>query len=60
MIIKLRDILNTYTDEELKDMDLWINSDNVVDSILIDKDSINLITTDTEIKLNGFITKEGN
>lgn len=60
MIIKLRDILNTYTDEELKDMDLWINSDNVVDSILIDKDSINLITTDTEIKLNGFIEKEGN
>ena len=60
MIIKLRDILNAYTDEELKDMDLWINSGNVVDSILIDENSINLITTDTEIKLDGFITKEGN
>ena len=59
MIIKLRDILNAYTDEELKDMDLWINSGNVVDSILIDENSINLITTDTEIKLDGFITKEG-
>ena len=60
MITKLKDILNTYTDEELKDMEIWINSDNVIDSILIDKDSINLITTSIEIKLNDFITKEGN
>ena len=60
MIIKLRNILNTYTDEELKDMNLWINSNNIVDRILIDEISINLITDDTEIKLNGFIEKEGN
>lgn len=51
MLKKLRDILNTYTDEELKDMELWINSNGTVENIIIDDYSINLITDDLMIDL---------
>lgn len=43
MIKKLKDILNTYTDEELKDMELWINSRGKIEEIIIDDYSINLL-----------------
>ena len=33
MLKKLKDILNTYTDEELKELDLWINSSYEVKQI---------------------------
>lgn len=59
MIKKLKYILNLYTDKELEDMDLWVNSDDFVDTILIDKNNINLVTADSEIRINGLIDKEG-
>lgn len=58
MIKKLRDILNTYTEEELEDMDLWINSDFKVEKIFIDDFSINLLGEDAEIVINGLVDKE--
>ena len=60
MIKKLKDILNTYSDEELEEMDLWINSSDTLSNIIIDKNGIDLITEDIEIKINDVITKEGN
>lgn len=60
MIKKLKDILNTYSDKELEEMDLWINSSDALSSILINEDSIDLITSQAEIRINGAITKEGN
>lgn len=51
MLKKLRDILNTYTDEELKDMELWINSNGTVENIIIDDYSINLIEEDLIVEL---------
>lgn len=60
MIKKLKDILNTYTDEELEDMILWINSSDELSNIIIDENSIDLITSDSEIEINNFITKESN
>ena len=36
MLNKLKDILNTYTDEELKELDLWINSSYEVKQIIVD------------------------
>ena len=60
MIKKLKDILNTYSDEELEEMDLWINSSDTLSNIIIDKNGIDLITDDTEIKINDVITKESN
>ena len=54
MLKKLKDILNTYTDEELEDMTLWINDTSELKYILFDDDSISLITNGTEIKVNGY------
>lgn len=59
MLKKLKDILNTYTDEELEDMTLWINEAAKVSYILINEDNISLITTETELKVNGYIEQEG-
>ena len=59
MLLRLKKVLNTYTDEELKRMELWINAEDVVSQIHIDDYSIDLITDDTEVKLNNIISKEG-
>lgn len=58
MIKKLKDILNTYTDTELEEMDLWVNSYFKVDSILVEDFCINLLSEDAEITINGRIDKE--
>lgn len=49
MLKKLKDILNTYTDEELVDMELWVNSSWTIDKFIIDDHSIDLITDDMRI-----------
>ena len=58
MLNKLKDILNTYTDEELKELDLWINSSNIVKQIIVDDYNIDLITNNAEVKVNDFVEKE--
>ena len=58
MLNRLKKILNTYTDKELEGMDLWINSNEYVDTIIIDDVNINLITSGSEIKVNDMIDKE--
>lgn len=58
MLKKLKDILNTYTDTELEDIDLWVNFDFKVESILVDEYSINLLSEDAEIKINNLVEKE--
>ena len=40
MLLRLKKVLNTYTDEELKRMELWINAEDVVSQIHIDDYSI--------------------
>lgn len=57
MLNRLKKILNTYTDKELEGIDLWINSNEYVDTIIIDDVNINLITSDSEIKVNDMIDK---
>lgn len=58
MIKALKWILNSYTDEELDDMELWIDSYVNVTNILINNGNIDLITASAEIKVNDLITKE--
>lgn len=55
----LKGILNTYSDSELKDMDMWVNSKEQASYILIDEDNINLITKKAEIKVDGYIEQFG-
>lgn len=58
MLKKLKDILNTYTDEELKELDLWINSSHEVKQIIVDDYNIDLITNNADVRINGSISKE--
>lgn len=58
MLNKLKDILNTYTDEELKELGLWINSSYKVNQIIVDEYTIDLITEQDEVNVNEFIEKE--
>lgn len=58
MIKALKWILNSYTDEELEDMELWVDSYVNVTNILINNNNIDLITASAEIKVNDLITKE--
>ena len=58
MLNKLKDILNTYTDEELNELDLWINSSNMVKQIIVDDYNIDLITNDANVRINDSISKE--
>lgn len=58
MIKALKWILNSYTDEELEDMDLWVDSYVNVTNILINNNNIDLITASAEIKVNDLITKD--
>ena len=58
MIKALKWILNSYTDEELEDMELWVDSYVNVTNILINNNNIDLITASAEIRVNDLITKE--
>ena len=60
MLKRLKAILNSYTDEELEKMDLWVNSTECAVAMLVDDNDIDLITNSSEIKINGRITKESN
>ena len=60
MLKRLKAILNSYTDEELEQMDLWVNSTECAVAMLVDDNDIDLITNSAEIKINGCITKESN
>ncbi len=52
MLKKLKDILNTYTDNELEELDLWIDSRTKVDSIWVEDYNINLITDEAKVEIN--------
>lgn len=60
MIKKLKDILNTYTDDELEELDLWIDSRTKVDSIWVENYNINLITDEAKVEINNSLDKESN
>lgn len=57
MLNKLKDILNTYTDEELNELDLWIDSTCKIEQIIVDDYNIDLITNNAEVKVNDFVEK---
>lgn len=58
MIKKIRDILNTYTEEELEWLDLWIDLRTKVNSILVEEENIVLITDEASVDVNNFVYKE--
>lgn len=50
---RLKYILNSYTDKELEDIDLWVDNANTIDVIAVDSNSISLITDDNMLKIDG-------
>lgn len=58
MLNKLKDILNTYTDEELNELELWIDSTYKIEQIIVDDYNIDLITDNADVRVNGSISKE--
>ena len=58
MLKKLKAILNSYTDEELEKMDLWVNSTECAIAMLVDDNDIDLITKEiylTKMLLNFYL-----
>ena len=60
MLKKLKDILNTYTDNELEELELWIDSRTKVDSIWVEDYNINLIIDEAKVEINNSLDKESN
>lgn len=60
MLKKLKDILNSYTDNELEELDLWIDSRTKVDSIWVEDYNINFITDEAKVEINNSLDKESN
>lgn len=60
MLKKLKDILNSYIDNELEELDLWIDSRTKVDSIWVEDYNINLITDEAKVEINNSLDKESN
>ena len=60
MLKKIKAILNAFTDDELEEMNLWVNSAECAVAMLVDDSDIDLITNSAEIKINDRITKESN
>ena len=57
MLKRLKAILNAFTDDELEEMNLWVNSAECAVAMLVDDNDIDLITNSAEIKINSRITK---
>lgn len=53
VLVRLKYLLNSYSDTELEDMELWIDNDVTIDIIAVDENAINLITDKEKIEVDG-------
>lgn len=52
MLKQLKEVLNSYSDKELEDIELWVNSNDTVNKFVVDDNgSIDLITTHSIYKV---------
>ena len=46
MLKQLKEVLNSYTEEQLENMEMWVNSNDTVNKFVVDEnESIDLITS---------------
>ena len=46
MLKQLKEVLNSYTEEQLENMEMWVNSNDTVNGFVVDdNESIDLITS---------------
>lgn len=55
ILVKLKTILNGLSDEELKNYDIWINAYKTVEMIVLDNNSITLVTDSDLLKIDEMI-----
>lgn len=55
MLLKLKRILNAIPDEELKNMELWINAEVEIKAIVVEENAISLITEGKDLRINNMI-----
>lgn len=62
MLKQLKYILNSFNDEQLEDIDLYVDGKAIIEQIVVEKQfgdySIDLISEDAEVKINDLIDKE--
>lgn len=51
-LIRLKKVLNSIDDEDLKEMDLYIDCDSGVQMVAIEKNTITLVTDTHKLKIN--------
>ena len=51
-LIRLKKVLNSIDDEDLKEMDLYIDCDSGVQMIAIEENAITLVTDTHKLKIN--------
>lgn len=52
-LIRLKKVLNSIDDEDLKEMDLYIDCDSGVQMIAIEENAITLVTDTHKLKIDG-------
>lgn len=53
VLITLKRLLNSINDKELKGMELWIDAADTISAIVLDKNSVSLITNTDKLQING-------
>ena len=51
-LIRLKKVLNSIDDEDLKEMDLYIDCDSGVQMVAIEENAITLVTDTHKLKMN--------
>ena len=52
-LLKLKKLLNSIDDDELKGLDLWINNEIDIDIIAVDDNSITFVTNKDKLSIDG-------
>ena len=52
VLIRIKKLLNSIDDEELKEMNLWIDNDETIDAVMLETYSITLITNTEKLIIN--------
>ena len=52
ILLRLKGLLNSYTDEELRQLDLWVDNETTLQAFTVEDGSITLLTDLSKVKIN--------
>lgn len=52
-LLILKKLLNSIDDEELKELDLWVDNSKQIKMVGLDDNAISIITDEVDLKVNG-------